>query len=80
MNNIVETSSGEIVEIVGSGVLVCKHTKKNLDTITEWMVEQDWYDFKCELRVEDTNVFFEMPDIYPTKHLISLLEAFNYQS
>lgn len=78
MNNIVETSSGEIVEIT-NGVLTCKHTKENLDTITEWMVEQDWYDFKCGLRVEDTNVFFEMPDIYPTKHILSLLEAFNYQ-
>ena len=78
MENQVQTQRGEIVEIL-NGVLVCRHDKKNLDTITDWMHQQDWYDFKCELRVEDTNIFFEMPDTYPTKHILSLLEHFEHQ-
>lgn len=78
MNNIVETSSGEIVEIT-NGVLTCKHTKENWLTISEWCIAQDHWDLKIEIRIEDTLMFVETPDNVPAHRLQSLLEAFNYQ-
>lgn len=79
MNNIVETSSGEIVEII-NGVLVCQNVKRNWITISEWfLTESESWDLKCEIRVEDTNLFVEFPESVPTHKIGSLLESFNYQ-
>jgi hypothetical protein len=78
MKTIVDTGY-ELVEIV-NGVLNCSNSLRNWETIGDWMENEiDNDDFKALIRVENGNIYIELPDETPVATLGSLLEAFEYQ-
>lgn len=75
MNNLTQTITGEIVEII-NGVLVCANDRTNWAIITDWTRQQDWYNFSCQVEIVNGKIHFEMPEVLPVHHLESLLEHF----
>lgn len=78
MQNLVETRSGEIVEIL-NGVLYCANTAENWETIGDWMLA-DSGGMELTIKVvEYRKLSVEMPESVTTSSLESLLEHFEWQ-
>lgn len=75
MNNLVETNSGEIVEII-NGDIHCKNTAKNWATVTDWVMANDQVVIMMK-----TNAEYLIIDLcgFSAPMTGSLLEHFEYQ-
>lgn len=76
MKNIVQTESGEIVEII-NGTLVCVDNKKNWLTIAEWFSVS--LINGATIKVSGRYLHVDFPQSIPTYKMESLLEHFTYQ-
>lgn len=79
--NIVETNSGEIVEIIG-GCLNCLYLERNWKTIYEWMSNELILGVSIKTYIGELDAVYinvSFPESVPTHKMESLLEAFTYQ-
>lgn len=76
MENRVQTSSGEIVEII-NGTLHCQNKPANLQTIHEWFCEES--EVKGTIVIEGHHITIDFDELVPTHKMESLLEHFTYQ-
>jgi hypothetical protein len=80
MNNIVQTKSGEIIEIL-NGTLICENKIENWITISDWMLALDEY-YRIKLSIEvapENKLWITIPETTPVHKLESLLQHFCYQ-
>lgn len=75
MQTLVETKSGEIVEIV-NGVIRCQNTAKNWETVADWTIANE-----SMVVLMTTNGKFLNIDLpgFSAQDIHSLLEHFDYQ-
>lgn len=76
--NIVETKSGQLIEVV-NGVLSCPNNPKNWATIADWAEASPDLE-PMTIRIEHNVVFVEFADSAPAYRILSLLEHFEYQN
>lgn len=74
--NIIETSYGQIVEII-NGTLVCRLTHANMKTIADWLDVED--EIPATLKIIGHVINVDFPESVSTSKLESLLEHFTYQ-
>jgi hypothetical protein len=76
MRNLVETASGEIVEVI-AGTLTCENAIRNWFTIVEWMKEQD--EMTATVEIREGRIFVSNLNTGSMTTINSLLEHFEYQ-